>query len=415
MTRIRAQNLLVKFCCTLLFSLQLVLHVQGDYCSTTLARKSCPNLPTVDSIDLGTYTGKWYEIGGTANFRNLYEAGSTCPEVEYSKGEKEGEIKVENRDFLSARVGTIASVAGISGSSFSVCQSARAVCSQVSNGDSLLREGISKVWKLKSNIEDSYSSEASSISTAASKIESAANEISPKLDTLAKYVSQIQVANSVVSQTDGKADKSAVVELVKSNISLATEQVKSVDSSYKVMSEAQLDLIKVAESLFKRGFDGVGPSITLTDAATEVLAGITDVKVQIAAITAALEATKKAADFVLEDKSEVFYNVSKVLGSAVQNPKEGGKLNVSIGLSPDSNYWILAVNGESSSYNAALVYSCSEVLTGGIDETVWILSRTPELDDETMMSFINKASSLGIDQDCDAPFVKAVRTSNCPA
>ncbi|KAL2641420.1 hypothetical protein R1flu_009007 [Riccia fluitans] len=272
-------------------------------------------------------------------------------------GKKEGEIKVENRDFLSARVGTIASVAGISGSSFSVCQSARVVCSQVNNGDSLLREGISKVWKLKGKIEDSYSSEASSISTAASKIESAANEISPKLDNLAKYVSQIQVANSVVSQTDGKADKSAVVEFVNSNISLATEQVKSVDSSYKVMSEAQLDLIKVAESLFKRGFDGV----------------------------------------------------------AVQNPKEGGKLKVSIGLSPDSNYWILAVNGESSSYNAALVYSCSEVLTGGIDETVWILSRTPELDDETMMSFINKASSLGIDLDCDAPFVKAVRTSNCPA
>ncbi|KAL3693752.1 hypothetical protein R1sor_007403 [Riccia sorocarpa] len=393
---------------------KLISDVRGDYCTASLAKKTCPHLQTVDSINLEAYLGEWYQIGSTANFLNSAEAGGTCPEVEYSKGKKEGEIKVENRDFLSAKVGTIVSVAGISGSSSLICQSARASCSQVNNGDSLLREGISKVWKLKGNIENSYSSEASSVSTAASEIEAAAKEISPKIDTLTKYVTQIQISNSLVSQTDGKADKSAAVGLVKANISLATEQVKSIDASYKIMSDSQLDLIKAAGSLFKRGLDGVGPSITLTDAATEVLAGITAIKAQFTAITGALEASTKAASYVLEDKTEVYYNVSKVEGSAVQDGKEGGKLKVTIGL-VEADYWILALKGDNSKYDAALVYSCSELLTGGVDETYWILSRTPELDDDTITSFLSTAASQGIDQDCDAPFIKSVRTEKCPA
>ncbi|BBN05316.1 apolipoprotein D and lipocalin family protein [Marchantia polymorpha subsp. ruderalis] len=393
--------------------------VHADYCTNSLAKKTCPSLATVDSLDLSAYSGTWYEIGSTANFKNTLEAGGTCAVAKYSSSDKENELKVENSHYLSAKAGTVVAVGGISGSCSLVCQSARAVCSQVNIGDSLLREGISKVWKLKNSIEGSYSSEAGSVSSANAKIEAAANEIAPKVDTLAKYVSQIQSSNSILSQTDGSADASSTVGSMKATITLASEQVKSLDASFKVMSDAQLELINVAATLFKKGGDGIGPSFTLTDAATQVLGGLTSIKAQVTAMTAAFEVSSKAASAVLEDKTKAYYNISKAMGKAVRNGSSGGKLSVSFDPVSEKlfpgKYWILAVNGEGTKYNAALVYSCMEVLTGGTEETMWILSRSPELDDATTNALLSKATSMGVDQDCNAPFVRTVRTSKCPA
>lgn len=59
------------------------------------AASSCVNTPTVDSIQLTSYYGKWYEIATTASFRNSFEAGLECTTANYSAN-ADGTVKVDN-------------------------------------------------------------------------------------------------------------------------------------------------------------------------------------------------------------------------------------------------------------------------------------------------------------------------------
>lgn len=400
-------------------TLQIFFHqlASCDYCGDSLSLSRCPDLSTYNQIDLSAYGGKWYEIGSSASFKNLLEAGGVCAEAQYTQMNSTA-LKVVNSNFLTATPLAIAAVGGISASSSLVCQQARIVCSELSADDSLLNEGLSKVWKFQSDISGSYSTEAGLVSTAASKIQQASKDFGPQLDQLSTYVNQLQTKNSKLSQADG--DASTIVASVKSTLSLASSQVTTLDNTYQTISDAQLDLINVAKSLFQQGGDAIGPSLTLTDAATEVLLGAKIIQTEVAAMSVAVTASTKAATAVLKDKEKPFYNVSTISGTAAVNGSDDSKLSVTFRPLPGklfpAPYWILAVDGASSSgYNAALVYSCSNVLTGGVDQTLWVLARSPSLSTDVTNRFLNQAASLGIKQTCDSPFVYTVRTDKCPS
>lgn len=387
-----------------------------DYCGDSLAISTCPDVSTYNDIDLAAYGGKWYEIGSSASFKNLLEAGGVCAEAQYTE-ESSSTLKVVNSNFLTATPTAMTAAGGISGSSSLVCQQARTVCSELSADDSLLNEGLSKVWKFQSDNSGSYPTEAGLVSTAASKIQQASKDFGPQLDQLSKYVNQLQTQNSQLSQTDG--DASAVVGLIKSTLSLARSQVTTLDSTYQTISDAQMDLINVAKDLFQKGGDAMGPSFTLTDAATEILGGAKIIQAQVGAMSIAVEASTKAATAVLKDTEKPFYNVSTISGTATVNGSEA-KLSVTFSPVPGklfpAPYWILAVDGASSSgYNAALVYSCANVLTGGVDQTLWVLARSPSLSQDVTNKFLSLAANLGIKQDCDSPFVYTVRSDKCPS
>jgi lipocalin len=412
-----ASNLL-PFALLVALVLQAFFHSGScDYCSDSLAVTSCPDVSTYSQIDLSAYAGKWYEIGSSASFKNLMEAGGVCAEAQYT-AENSTTLKVENSNFLTASPLAITAVGGISGSSSLVCQQARAVCSELNTGDSLLNEGLSKVWKFQSDISSSYPTEAGQVSTAANKIQQAMPNFAPQLAQLSQYVTQLQTQNSQLSQTDG--DASGVVSSIKSTCSDASSLVTNINSMYQTISDAQLDLINVAKSLFQQGGDAVSQSFTLTDAATEVLGGAAIIQTQVGGMSAAFTASSKAADSVLSDKDKPYYNVSSVSGYATVNGSDASKLNVAItplpGKAFPAPYWILAVDGSSSSgYDAALVYSCAEVPTGGIGQTLWILSRNPTLSSDVIDKFLTLADSLGIKHDCASAFVYTVRSSKCPS
>ncbi|CAM6083937.1 unnamed protein product [Calypogeia fissa] len=398
--------------------LQIFFHSGScDYCSDSLSISTCPDLSTYNQIDLSAYGGKWYEIGSSASFKNLMEAGGVCAEAQYTM-ESSSSLKITNSDFLIATPIAMTSVGGISGSSSLVCAQARAVCSEVSASDSFLNEGLAKLWKFQSAISNSYPTEAGLVSTAASKIQQASNDFGPQLDQLSKYVNTVQTKNSQLSQTDG--DASTIVGSIKSTLSLASSQVTTLDSTYQSISDGQMDLINVAKDLFQQGGDAMVQSLTLTDAATEILGGAKIIQAQVAGMSTALVASTKAATEVLKDTEKPFYNVSTISGTATMNGSEAAKLSVIFTPVPGklfpAPYWILAVDGVSSSgYNAALVYSCSNLLTGGVDQTLWVLARSPSLSQDVTNNFLNLAASLGIKQGCDSPFVYTVRSNKCPS
>lgn len=70
-------------------------------------------------------------------------------------------------------------------------------------------------------------------------------------------------------------------------------------------------------------------------------------------------------------------------------------------------YWIIALEGlPSHGYKAALVYSCMEdLVVGAIEQSFFVLSRTPTIQPEILERFINVAVSLGIDLECENPFL----------
>lgn len=74
-------------------------------------------------------------------------------------------------------------------------------------------------------------------------------------------------------------------------------------------------------------------------------------------------------------------------------------------------YWIIALEGlPSRGYDAALVYSCTENnLLETIQQGFFVLSRQRTLLPATLDRFLAVASSLGVDLDCENPFL----TSGC--
>lgn len=73
-------------------------------------------------------------------------------------------------------------------------------------------------------------------------------------------------------------------------------------------------------------------------------------------------------------------------------------------------YWVVDIVGEASDgYEAALVYSCQELPSGGIDPGIFILSRTPTLPSTVVDRFLAKAESFGFRFSCDNRFILTVQ------
>lgn len=79
-------------------------------------------------------------------------------------------------------------------------------------------------------------------------------------------------------------------------------------------------------------------------------------------------------------------------------------------------YWILSLEGlPSRGYEAALVYSCTENhLLGTIQQGFVVLSRQPTLLPVILDRFLGVASFLGVDLDCENPFLMSDCNSALP-
>ena len=69
----------------------LVIRIHGDvnlspFCEKAISNSSgvCPEVSTFDIIDISAYAGVWYEIGSTAQFKLLSEAGLDCLQANYT-------------------------------------------------------------------------------------------------------------------------------------------------------------------------------------------------------------------------------------------------------------------------------------------------------------------------------------------
>jgi len=71
-------------------------------------------------------------------------------------------------------------------------------------------------------------------------------------------------------------------------------------------------------------------------------------------------------------------------------------------------YWIIALEGfPSDSYEAALIYSCTQNLLASstTQQSIIVISRTPQINPATLGRFMAVSGSLGIGFDCENPFL----------
>uniref|UniRef100_A0A8C3RNJ4 Apolipoprotein D n=1 Tax=Chelydra serpentina TaxID=8475 RepID=A0A8C3RNJ4_CHESE len=99
--------------------------------------------------------------------------------------------------------------------------------------------------------------------------------------------------------------------------------------------------------------------------------------------------------------------INRIEGEAVQTDDEPAKLGVSFyWFMPSGPYWVLSTDYE----NYTLVYSCTTFIWLFHVEYAWILSRTPQLQPETVERLKNLLRSYKIDTEKMRP----TDQMNCP-
>uniref|UniRef100_A0A674I8S1 Apolipoprotein D n=1 Tax=Terrapene triunguis TaxID=2587831 RepID=A0A674I8S1_9SAUR len=99
--------------------------------------------------------------------------------------------------------------------------------------------------------------------------------------------------------------------------------------------------------------------------------------------------------------------INLIEGEAVQRDGEPAKLSVSFYWAmPSSPYWVLATDYE----NYSMVYSCTTFIWLFHIEYAWILSRTPQLQSETVERLKNLLRSYKIDTEK----IRPTDQMNCP-
>ncbi|KAH7276601.1 hypothetical protein KP509_39G013900 [Ceratopteris richardii] len=341
---------------------------QSSFCERALASVSCANPPTVNGdFNVEEYLGRWYEIGCTASFKLLTEAGLICDQAVYSSS-ADGNLSLLNSGLRVIGLLAVAEVVGIDLAAGSACSAARDVCYQL---------------PALADISQSLSNRS-----LASRLNSSVQSAELALQSLSDDVSLVQQTNGQISQANYTGDRTlnSSVEGIKLNVEEAEVEQQAI--------------LKFATELS----DIIGEVKEENTTAAEVLV-TTSLKVaeSVAAIAVSLKAVELASEVLLTNGQPIEdASVSSVTGTITQpDAAAAAKLEVTI-IGNEAPYWVIDLErSDDGSYSAALVYSCTE----GTGKSLFVLSREPTLAQATLDGFLAKAESLGIYNDCEDPFL----------
>jgi len=72
---------------------------------------ACPNPPTVDTVELTHYMGRWYEIADSAQFRATFEKGLQCTTANYTLN-ADATVTVVNEGNVGSPTGKVSKAVG---------------------------------------------------------------------------------------------------------------------------------------------------------------------------------------------------------------------------------------------------------------------------------------------------------------
>ncbi|CAM6081784.1 unnamed protein product [Calypogeia fissa] len=392
---------------------------ESVFCPKTLSRPTCPDLPTYDKFDITTYGGRWFEIGTTANFKNLQESGGICVSANYtllkppfSPAHGGAEVKVFNTIYgLGAPSHNVSQVV-ISISSSAICSQAFSICAETDpkkSSNSSIGDGISLISNVASAIGTQCPNLAESLTSATKKIEAAMEKIDSELDVLAMAVTRIQELAAQLGQGEGNAKKK--VAHLTETLTVSNTTTIAIAKAVGKINSARGSVAKVASEL-KDMADGTN-SDTLYKTVASISSGESAIEAKIGQIQQSIDGIAGVIGLFLTP-STMPKAYSGIIGTAEQNVTFAGKLEVTFSGFPPGEYWVLAVEkgGPDGGYAATLVYGCDQN-TGGIEETLFILSRTPSLEESVVKRLLAKAAALGVTNYCSTPFIFTVQDPSC--
>lgn len=391
-----------------------------SFCPLTLSRPTCPDLPTYDKFDITTYGGRWFEIGSTANFKNLQESGGICVVANYtllkppssSPADGGAEVKVVNSLYsLGASAQNVSQVV-ISISAGQICSQAFSICAeteQEKSSKSSLAQALVLISSVTSSIGSKYSSPAAALASSKKQMEGAIKKIDAQLDCLAKGVSKIQELDAQLGQ--GQSEATELVAALVGTVAESNGTLIAIASAVGQIDNAKESVANVAAELL--GYGEAATSAQLYQAVELISEGEAAITAQLGKIRESLASVVGVAGLFLAPRSEQ-KGYSSIVGTGQQNVSFAGKLVVTFPSFSPGQYWVLGVEegGPNGGYSASLVYGCDQN-GGGIEETLFILSRTPSLPKASAQRLLAKASALGVTNYCSTPFIFTVQDSTC--
>ncbi|MCO5551529.1 hypothetical protein L7F22_005033 [Adiantum nelumboides] len=383
--------MIVMLLVMLLLSTSSAEATEKHFCERAEASRKCANPPTVDEdgqFKVEEYLGKWYEIGSTASFKLLTEAGLVCNQARYSASPA-GNLSLLNSGLRVINSVAVAEVAAVNVAARGACAAARQVCHQL--------VGVGQISRSLATV---HGADAELLHLS-QQLSTSVQVTQQALDNLSQDVTLIQQGNDQISQANPSSSLQASVAAIKQYVMEGGQEQENVASLTSTINKIRSNL---TDASHKSGWSEKSKA-ALQHAALSLASKALKVGASSTAIGLSLNAVGVGAKALAANGQPVKdASVSSVSGSITQpNATSAAKLQVSI-IGNKAPYWIIALERSSQgACSAALVYSCSQV-AGVAAKSLFVLSREPQLQRSTLDAFLAKAASLGIYNDCEDPF-----------
>ncbi|GJP40313.1 hypothetical protein CLOM_g24593 [Closterium sp. NIES-68] len=373
--------------------------VSASFCSDYLQAFKCPSLPSVDTIDLAAYTGRWYEIGSTAGFRFTFELGLVCTTANYTaKGVVSGrtKVKVVNRGRRAVALPRRSQIFTTSLNANRIASNLRIVCGVAATAATASAQAQSL---LSANTAANSSAEALA---AASKLAAFVTSVSSDAEMIDNALRDFQTAADKMNKRgqpkDFNAAKGKMLKSI-SNIQGAAGRIIQAAFTGRTAAQGLSGALKAISGenakTAANGLQSLVGNTRIVFAATSI--------VRLATVMVA--PTSAMVPSFLKSLSQGFAR-----GKAFQSKKNAGRLSVSFfGPVPTRpNYSVFDLQGDASSgYSLATVADCS-----GGETTIWLLSRTPSIAQSEIDAALGRLTDAGMRLTGANPFLLTDQTTS---
>jgi len=227
----------------------------GSFCEKAIANYNnsgaCPEVSTFDIVDTVAYAGVWYEIGSTAQFKLLSEAGLDCLQANYTMQISNGTTSLAVVNSGRRSLGPVATlgVTSISTGAKDVCMSARDVCAYLGPPSGMM-QSVTELRKIASTVRKELADQATILDDVAQKIESCGYSISKEFTIVAEHVQTVQKLDGYLSAGNNTA--TANVEQIKLEIIELCKHIDVLEEFVNEMAIARSLLGQVRNTCLSR-------------------------------------------------------------------------------------------------------------------------------------------------------------------
>ncbi|KAH7372696.1 hypothetical protein KP509_17G017000 [Ceratopteris richardii] len=385
----------------------------SDFCMRRVATKTCPTPPTIDTIDLHTFLGSYYEVGTTARYKLRSEGGLVCMRSNFSMDtppEAQANvvtIDVQNTGLQVVGIESVSAFSKISYSAADVCANAARMCAMMDTS-SKLSEALVRIGTVSNDIAFSSPMDLKPLNHAAAIINSSVANVYRKADALALTVTVISRIAAELSQGVGPYD--TLLRALRSTVTSGSNEVRELGSN--VIGNLTYTRNLIAQVITHRTnpshVELLSEASTLIEQEIELLISqVSRIQGLLSSIGGPLADTLEA-DASLTNQTK---NIVVTKGQVIQTTGERGNMVLSI-KQTIRPYKIIALEGfPLLGYSSLLVYSCELDSNGDPVEDVFLLSSSPSIPAPIVNILLNLASTYGISMDCDSVFVPTVQTT----